>query len=81
MSYKIYELVKPEILKKTETDGYYIKSTELITIKESDCIGLDWSYNSELEARTAIIDNKDNLMYKDLIVLNVMSVNWNGEVS
>jgi hypothetical protein len=81
MSYKIYELVKPEILKKTEPDGYHIKTTELITIKEAECSGLDWSYNSELEARTAIMDNKDDLKHKDLIVLNVMSVNWDGEVS
>ena len=83
MSYKIYELVKPEILKKTEPDGYNIKTTELITIKEADCdcSGLDWTYNSELEARTAIIDNKDDLKHKDLIVLNVVSVNWDGEVS
>lgn len=83
MSYKIYELVKPEILKKTEPDGdgYHIKTTELITIKEIDCSGLDWSYNSELEARTAIMDNKEDLKHKDLIVLNVMSVNWEGEVS
>ena len=81
MSYKIYELVKPEILKKTEPDSYHMKTTELITIKEVECSSLDWSYNSELEARTAIVDNKDNLKHKDLIVLNVMSVNWGGEVS
>ncbi len=81
MNYKIYELVKPEILKKTEPDGYHIKTTELITIKEADYYGLDWSYNSELEARTAIMDNKENLKHKDLIVLNVMSVNWEGEIS
>ena len=81
MSYKIYELVKPEILKKTEPSGYGIKTTELITIKEADCFGLNWSYNSELEAQKAIIDNKDDLKHKDLIVLNVMSVNWEGEIS
>jgi hypothetical protein len=34
-----------------------------------------------IEARTAIMDNKDDLKHKDLIVLNVMSVNWDGEVS
>ena len=56
MSYKIYELVKPEILKKTEPDGYHIKTTELITIKEADCYGLDWSYNSELEARKELLE-------------------------
>jgi len=81
MSYKIYELVKPEILKSTEPDGYHIKTTELITIKEAECSGFDYSYTSELEARTAIIDNKNQLTYKDLIVLNVVSVNWDGEVS
>lgn len=84
MSYKIYELVKPEILKKTEPDlsyGYHIKTTELIVIKEADCSGLDWSYNSELEARTAIMANRYDLRHKDLIVLNVMSVKLDGEVS
>lgn len=83
MSYKIYELVRPEILKKTEPDGYRIKTTELITLKDIDSFdcGLDWSYNSELEARTAIIDNKEQLKHKDLVVLNVMSIGWDGDIS
>lgn len=83
MSYKIYELVKPEVLKKTEPDGYHIKTTELITLKEADswASGLEYSYNSELEARTAIIDNKDKLKHKDLVILPVLSVNLNGEIS
>ena len=79
--YKNSSRKKAEILKKTEPDGYNIKTAELITIKEADCSGLDWSYNSELEARTAVMDNKDDLKHKDLIVLNVMIVNWEGEVS
>ena len=29
----------------------------------------------------AVMDNKDDLKHKDLIVLNVMIVNWEGEVS
>jgi len=78
--YKIFELVKPEILKKTEPDGYHIKTTELITLKEPECQVLDWTYNNELEAQTAIIDNKEDLKHKDLVVLNVISVNWNGEI-
>ena len=83
MSYKIYELVKPEVLKKTEPDGYHIKTTELITLKEVDGLasGLEYSYNSELEARTAIIYNKDKLKQKDLVILPMLSVNWDGEVS
>ncbi len=81
MSYKIYELVKPEILKETKPDGFEIKTIELITIKEVNYPCLALSYNSELEARSSIKDNKDNLKDKDLIVLNVMSINWEGKIS
>lgn len=81
MSYRIYELIKPEILKKTEPDGYGIKTTELITLKEPDCIAIHWSYDSELEARSAIIDNKNALRFKELIVINVVSVDLGGVIS
>lgn len=81
MSYKIYELVKPEILKRTEPDGYHIKTTELITLKEPDYFLLDDSYSTELEARNAIVENGNTLTNKQFVVLNVVTVDWDGEVS
>ena len=83
MKYKIYELVKPEVLKSTEPDGYGVKTVELITLKEADswASGLEYSYSSELEAMTDIIDNKENLKHLDLVIIPIISVNWNGELS
>ena len=81
MSYRIYEMIKPELLSKTERDGYDLKPTELITLKEVDCYGLDWSYDSELSAKVDIEQNKEDLKNKYLVVLEVISVNWEGETS
>ena len=83
MSYKIYELIKPEILTKLERDGYSIKTRELIALEEvysSFENALDWSYDTELEARNAIKKNKENLKNRDLVILNILSVNYKGEI-
>ncbi len=81
MAYKIYEMVKPEVLKKTEPDGYHIKTTELITLKEAECSGLGYSYDSELSAKIDIEQNREDLKHKDLVVLEVISVDWQGETN
>lgn len=82
MKYKVYELVKPEMLKRIEHEGYDKVTKELITLEEvTYSSGLDYSYNSELEAMTDIRDNKDRLKHKDLVIMPIVSVNWNGEIS
>lgn len=81
MSYKIYELARPDILKKLKHDGYSTKTQSLIVIKEVECVDIEWSYTSEEAARTAVLKNADKLKHKEIVVLNVMSVNWEGKIS
>ncbi len=80
MKYKIYELVKPSALKTVEPDGYHIKTTELITLKEIDSWGLklEDDHNSQESAKAAIINS--GVKNIDLVILPVVSVGWNGDI-
>ena len=82
MTYKIYELVKPEVLKRLVREGYSTVTKELIVLDEMGYdSGVDDCYSSEAEAHSAIINNKEELKHKDLIIMPVVSVGWDGEVS
>ncbi len=80
MKYKIYELVKPSALRTTEPDGYHLKTTELIALKETDSWGfkLEDEHDSQESAREAIINS--GVKNIDLVILPVVSVSWSGDI-
>lgn len=81
MRYKIYEMVKPEHLQKIEPDGYHMKTIERVVLELPDYnSGLDGDHSSVEEANQAIIDNKENAKNRDLCILPVVSVHWDGDI-
>lgn len=81
MRYKIYEMVKPEHLQKTEPDGYRIRKTERVVLELPDYTsGLNGGYISVEEANQAITDNIEYAKSRDLCILPVVSVRWDGEI-
>lgn len=80
MKYKIYELVKPSALRTTEPDGYHMKTTELITLKDINSweLKLEDEHNSHESAKAAIINS--GVKDIDLVILPVVSVSWNGDI-
>ena len=78
MKYKVYKMVKPEHLQKTEPDGYYMKDITRCVLEEVDEIYGE--YYSMEEAMTAIRENAINLKYSELTILPVININFNGEV-
>lgn len=80
MKYKIFVLVKPEILQKTEMDGYSLKTREITALELPDSfLNLDYTYNTVEEAYQDIIENKEKLKNMKLCILPVVSINWEGE--
>ncbi len=74
-------MVKPEHLQKTEPDGYHMKTIERVVLELPDySSGLDGDYTSVEEANNAIIENKENAKHRDLCILPVVSVRWDGEI-
>jgi hypothetical protein len=77
MGYKIYELVKPEVLKKIEPDGYSMKTRERIALEEHRYT----SFSSKKEAKEYLIDNKETLKHKEFVILKTFSVDWEGTIT
>lgn len=81
MRYKIFEMVKPEILKNVEPDGYHIKTIERIVLQPINySSGVDDDYTSVEMANQAIIENKEKLKNKDLCILPIVTIRWDGEM-
>ena len=82
MKYKIYELVKPEHLQKKEVDGYDLKTITRSVLQEMDYSShLDNDYSTIEEAVQAINQNIESVKYKELTILPVINVSWDGSVS
>ena len=82
MHYKIYELVKPEHLQSKEVDGYHLKTIERNVLQEMAYSShLSNDYSTIEEAVEAINKNVENVKYKDLAIIPVVSINWDGTVS
>lgn len=75
MKYKIFELVKPEHLQKTEIYGYYNILQEMDYSSK-----LDELYNSPEEALSKIEENKEDLKFKTLTIIPIIEINWEGEI-
>lgn len=83
MKYKIYELVEPDILSKTEPDGYDIKTTNKTVLQE-----LDWGFGNNLggtyssleSAKEEITDNLSDLKGKKLTILPILDIDWEGNL-
>ena len=81
MHYKIYELVKPEHLQSQEVDGYSLKTIKRNILQEMDySTHLSDDYSTIDEAVEAINKNIDSVKYKDLAIIPVVSINWDGTV-
>ena len=84
MAYKIFELHRPTVLSRTEAVGYgQIETTAPITLLElrNRPFEMDYEYTSESEAKEDIIKHKEKFKYKNLVILDVISVNFEGEIS
>lgn len=75
MSYKIFKLVKPDFLKNSEDDGYYIKTTERSILEE-----IKEGFTNKNEAINYLHENKENLKYNEYVILETFDINWDGEI-
>ena len=80
MRYVIYELVSPEILKKTELRGYDQHSIERGVLQKLDEYDISAEHPSFEAAVSEIEKNAELLKYKELTILPIISVIWNGEI-
>ena len=82
MKYKIYELVKPEHLQKTEPDGYYMKHIERCVLEvPSHESGLTGEFETMNDANLVIVDNKYKNKGCEFCILPIVSVHWDGEIT
>jgi hypothetical protein len=82
MRYKIYEMVKPLHIQKSEPDGYQLKHIDRMALEVPEYhTRLNNDYNNIEDAEKAIIENKECVKMKDLCVLPVFSIDWNGDIT
>lgn len=83
MGYKIYELVTPEHLQSVEQDGYYLKTISRYVLEELDINifgSVDNNYDTVIDAVKAIEKNKEKLKGKELTVVPVINVDYEGHI-
>ena len=79
MKYKIYELTTESHLCRLERDGYDTKEIAPITLTELPYFsGLCDSFNSVTEANEKIIEKREDLKNKNLTIIPVISINYDG---
>lgn len=83
MKYKVFELIEPEMLSRTVPDGYDVKTEQGIVLQEIDLwySGLTDLHDSQLAAMATIVENKDKLKHKNLVILPVVSIDFEGNIS
>ena len=79
MKYKIYELVSPEHLKRIDYDGYHPRTIERYVLEPLDA--LDETYSSMDDAMNVISAIKEKVRGKSLVILPVVNIHWDGEIS
>jgi len=80
MKYIIYELTQPNILQKMVPDGYYVKELVRNVLEELDEPMISSNHDTYDLAMREIIENKDKLKYKNLTILPIISIKWNGDI-
>jgi len=80
MRYVIYELVLPEVLQKTELRGYHQHSLERNVLQKLDEYDVTAEHSSFEAAVFEIEKNAELLKYKELTILPIISVLWDGKV-
>ncbi len=81
MNYVIYELVQPSLLKKTEQDGYYLKTTYMDVLQRLNVPHVKEEHPTMESAIAEIQNNKEHLKHLQLTILPVIRVSWDGEIS
>ncbi len=81
MKYIIYELVRPDFLQKKEMDGYDLKTLERNVLERLNESYVYEEQDSFEDAVSEIQKNKDKLKFKQLVILPVISVDYNGDIS
>ncbi len=80
MKYKIYRLVKPEHLQKSELDGYYMKTIKRNVLEELDTKDVEPIHDSMDSALSEIQSKSKLLTNLDLVILPTISINYDGEI-
>lgn len=80
MKYVIYEMTKPDVLSRSEQDGYYVKTINPITLEEIVDFNIKTEHHSIDSAISEIHKHKDSLKSKYLTVLPVIKVDYDGNI-
>lgn len=81
MEYIIYELVSPEQLTKVEFDGYYARTISRSVLSKLDVSGVNPQHDTMESAISEIKEKSVFLKFRNLTILPVITVKWDGEVS
>lgn len=80
MRYIIYEMVQPEYLQRLDEEGYRQKVIKRHVLEKVDEPRME-SEHPTMEAAIAEIHlNKERLKHKQLTIIPVLNIRWDGEV-
>lgn len=85
MKYKIYEIVSPSSLKIIDDSGYNLTAIEMHVLQEVESFnynsGLNDEHNSMVDAMDVIRQNKNDLKRKELTIIPIISINYEGVIA
>lgn len=80
MRYIIYEIVQPDCVKDVNRDGYHISIIKRHVLEKVDEPRME-SEHPTMEAAIAEIHlNKERLKHKQLTIIPVLTIRWDGDV-
>ena len=80
MKYVIHEMTEPNVLSRTEPDGYYVKTINPITLEEIADFNIKTEHDSMDSAISEIHRHKNRLKSKYLTVIPVIKVDYDGNI-
>ena len=73
-------MIQLDFLQKNEPDGYYIKTYRRDTLQLLDVPGVYSYHNTFEEAMKEISDNSKKLESKQITILPIIDIGWDGEM-
>lgn len=80
MRYIIYEMVQPDCIKDRYRDGYHKGIVPRHVLEKVDEPRMESEHPTMEAAITEIHLNKERLKHKQLTIIPVLTIGWDGEV-